>query len=56
MSELGNFEFGSDFFFFFFGSDFFEMMPKSQTTKEKLDNCISWKNFNFVHQNTLSTE
>ena len=38
MSELGNFEFGSDFFFFFFfGNDFFEMMPKSQTTKEKLD-------------------
>ena len=42
MSELGNFEFGSDFFlFFFFGNDFFEMMPKSQTTKEKLDNWIS---------------
>ena len=39
MSELGNFEFGS--YFFFFGSDFFEMMPKSQTTKEKLDNWIS---------------
>jgi len=32
MSKLGNFE---------FGSDLFEMMPKAQTTKEKLDNWIS---------------